>query len=155
MRNAILRHRRSTPSLHAFANEPLVSLVDRFFNEVGWPVAEHSGGNGGGFAPAMDIVETDDAFVATADLPGIEKDAIEISLDDGMLSISGERTQEHVEGEGTNFRRIERSFGGFRRAFTLPQGVDLEKVKAEFANGVLTLTLPKVETLKARKISIS
>lgn len=153
----LTRYRRTTPSYDTLARDPFVNFVDRFFNEVAWPTA---GGveNGGdrGWIPAMDIVENEDAFVATADLPGLTKDDIDISLEDGALSISGERKIQHTEGDGNKgFRRLERSYGAFHRSFTLPQGVDVEKVEAKFADGVLSLTLPKAETARSRKISIS
>ena len=152
MLNTLIRHRRNQPvAADVAARDPFLSFVDRFFNEVA-PLTFQTPERG--FVPAMDIVETEDAFVATADLPGLTKDDIEISLDDGVLSVSGERKVESEEGEGKSFRRVERAFGRFQRAFTLPQGVDLEKVQAGFNDGVLTVTLPKLEAVKSRKITI-
>ena len=152
----LTRYRRTTPTANAFARDPFVQFVDRFFGELASPAATFADDATVGWTPAMDIVETDDAFLATVDLPGLTKDDIDLSLEDGVLSISGERSFEHATGdESKGFRRVERSFGSFRRAFTLPQGVDVDKLDASFADGVLKLTLPKSEVVKARKITIS
>lgn len=153
----LTRYRKSTPASGTTYRDPFYSFVDRFFNEYAY-------GNGGttvstgtgdtGWAPAMDIVETENEFVATADLPGLTKDDIDLSIEDGVLTLCGERNLEHAENEG-KFRRIERSYGRFTRSFSLPQGLDHEKVAATFDNGVLTLTLPKSDVAKSRKIDIS
>lgn len=150
----LTRYRKSTPSYSNFNRDPIFSFVDRFFNEVGYPTQETSGDNRD-WVPAVDIQETEDAFVATADLPGLSKDDIDVSLEDGVLTIAGERRFVNEEEEGKTFRRIERAYGTFRRAFTLPQGVDAENVEAKFKDGVLHLTLPKSPAAKARKIAIS
>ncbi|MEM8998535.1 MAG: Hsp20/alpha crystallin family protein [Acidobacteriota bacterium] len=148
----LTRYRRTVPTYDAITRDPFFSFVDRFFHDgFNGQAAE---GVSQAWVPAMDIVETEDAYLATADLPGLRKEDIDISVEDGVLTISGERTVEHAAGE-SGFKRLERASGGFRRAFTLPQGVDLEKVNAGFADGVLTVTLPKTEIVKARKVSIS
>ena len=152
----LTRYRRTTPTANAFARDPFVQFVDRFFGELASPATTYADEATVGWTPAMDIVETDDAFLATVDLPGLTKDDIDLSLEDGVLSISGERSFEHTaDDESKGFRRVERSFGSFRRAFTLPQGVDVDRLDATFADGVLKLTLPKSEVVKARKITIS
>lgn len=154
---AIQRFRKSTPTGDVVARDPFFQLVDRFFNDYGLPVvAQAWPENGRSFTPPVDILEKDTAFIATVDLPGLKKEDIEISLDDGVLTISGERKFEHEEKEeGKAFRRIERTYGAFSRSFTLPQGVDLGKVEAVFTDGVLKLTLPKSEAAKPRKIAIA
>lgn len=149
----LTRYRTSTPS-YKTTRDPFLNFVDRFFNEVGYPTGEN-GSDSDRWLPAVDIQETDEAFVVSADLPGLSKDDIDISLEDGVLTLAGERKFSNEETEGKTFRRIERSYGAFRRSFTLPQGVDAEKVKATFADGELHLTLPKSATAKPRKISIS
>jgi HSP20 family protein len=150
-----LTRKANTPN-PALVRDPFFNFVDRFFSDLAWPAGNALEFDAAKFTPAVDIVETENAFVAKADLPGLTKDDIELSLEDGVLSISGERTFKHEEkGEGKSFRRIERAYGSFRRAFTLPQGVDVDKVEASFTDGVLTLTLPKTEIVKARKIAIS
>lgn len=151
----LTRYRRNTPTHSAFTRDPFFQFVDRFFNDAGLAAGVPAEAAETGWVPAMDIVENDDAFLAHADLPGLSKDDIEISVEDGMLSISGERKFEHVsDEENKGFKRLERSWGSFRRSFSLPQGVDLEKVTAAFADGVLTVTLPKSEIVKARKVDI-
>ena len=103
--------------------------------------------------PTVDIYESDDAFIATADLPGLSKKDIDVSIEDNVLTVSGERKFEKSDDEGT-FRRVERSYGTFRRSFALPRSVDTAKVEAKFKDGVLTLTLPKSEVAKSRKITV-
>jgi HSP20 family protein len=112
-------------------------------------------GNGGArrWTPAMDLVETDEHFVLRADLPGMTESDVNIELEDNILTISGERKAEREE-KGEGFYRVERSFGSFSRALTLPKGIDPEGVKAEFHNGVLELRVPKPEQRKPRKITI-
>lgn len=147
------RHRRPvTVPVTALNRDPLFNFVDRFFSDLATENAEATDHS---WVPAMDILETEAAFIATADLPGLTKDDIDISLEDGVLSVSGERNLEVTEENSKGFRRIERARGSFRRSFTLPQGVDIEKVEATFTDGVLSLTLPKAEIVKARKIAIS
>ncbi|MEO1085746.1 MAG: Hsp20/alpha crystallin family protein [Acidobacteriota bacterium] len=148
----LTRYRRNTPTYDAITRDPFLSFVDRFFHD-GFS-GHATEGAPQSWVPAMDIVETEDAYLATADLPGLRKEDIDIAVEDSVLTISGERTVEHTTAE-SGFKRLERASGSFRRAFSLPQGVDLEKVNAGFADGVLTVTLPKTEIVKARKVSIS
>jgi len=111
-----------------------------------------------GWMPAMEITEKNEALVVTAELPGISNKDVEITLEDGVLSIRGEKKEEKKEGEPeSRYHMWERRYGSFQRAFTLPKAVDPEKIKAQFENGVLTITLPKSEKAKVqgRKIPIS
>lgn len=103
--------------------------------------------------PAVDIAENGDSLVLTAELPGVNAKDVDISLEKGVLTIRGEKRFENEENKD-NYRRIERSYGSFSRSFTLPNEVDAGKAKAEFKDGVLTLTLPKAEACKARRIEI-
>ena len=105
------------------------------------------------WAPAMDLVETDDHFVLRADLPGMSEDDVNIEFEDGTLTVSGERKAEH-EDSNEGFHRVERSFGSFSRSLTLPQGIDPEAVTANFDRGVLEIRIPKPEQRKPRKIAI-
>ena len=136
--------------------DPFFSLMDRFFSEEGLGNLTQRGENGDNrsWLPPVDIVETDTAFVATVDLPGLTKNDVELSLEDNMLTLAGERTFDNTD-ESAKFRRVERSYGSFSRTFTLPPGVDAGKVEATFEHGVLTLTMPKSETAKPRKIDIA
>ena len=103
--------------------------------------------------PAMDIRESKDAYTVTAELPGLTKKDVEITVEDNVLTISGERQLE-AEGENENYHRIERSYGSFKRSFTLPIQVIQDKVDARYQNGILTISLPKAEEAKQRKIEI-
>jgi HSP20 family protein len=103
--------------------------------------------------PAMDVVETDDAFVLRADLPGLSEGDVSIEIEDNVLTVSGERKAEHEEKK-EGFHRIERSFGAFRRSLTLPDGVNPEAVSARFEKGVLEVRVPKPEDRKPRRVSI-
>ena len=105
------------------------------------------------FAPAFEVKETKEAFVFKADLPGIQEKDLEVKLTQNRLSISGKREQEKSE-KGETFYTYERSYGSFARAFTLPEGVDGENIKAELKEGVLTLTLPKRPELQPKKIAV-
>ncbi|RKY60288.1 MAG: Hsp20/alpha crystallin family protein [Candidatus Latescibacterota bacterium] len=106
------------------------------------------------WTPKVDVAETDDAVVVTAELPGMEKDDIKVSIENNVLTISGEKKQEKEEKDRT-YHWSERVYGRFSRSFTLPARVDANKVKAVYKNGVLTLTLPKVEEAKPKQIEIT
>jgi len=105
------------------------------------------------WAPAVDILETENELVLKADVPGVELKDVDIQLENGTLTIKGERKFEKEE-KNKGFHRLERSYGSFVRYFTLPETVDPERVKAEYTNGVLTVTLPKKEIAKARAIKV-
>jgi HSP20 family protein len=103
--------------------------------------------------PPMDLVETADEFVLRADLPGLTGDDVEISLEDSVLTISGERkAKQDAYNEG--YYRVERGTGSFSRSLTLPEGVDPGAVRAEFELGVLEVRIPKPEQRKPRKVEI-
>jgi HSP20 family protein len=101
--------------------------------------------------PAMDLAESDDAYVLRADLPGVDPSDVAIELQDRVLSISGERREERETG----YHRIERSFGSFRRTLTLPEGTDADAITASFDQGVLTVRVPKPEERKPRRVEIA
>ena len=103
--------------------------------------------------PAMDLVESGDHFVLTADLPGLTEADVNIELEDRVLTISGER-KSASESTEKGYRRIERAYGSFRRSLTLPEGVDADAVTAKFADGVLEVSIPKPVQSKPRKIAI-
>jgi HSP20 family protein len=106
------------------------------------------------WVPPMDLVEVDDHFVLKADLPGLTESDVNIEVQDGTLTISGERKAEHEQRE-RGWYRIERSFGSFNRSLTLPDGVDPDRIEASFRDGVLEVHIPKPEERKPRRISIS
>src|SRR5260221_115426 len=106
------------------------------------------------WSPALDVREDRDNFVIRAELPGLRREDIDVSLQDGALVISGERKVEKTE-EGVEVRRQERFYGRFQRALTLCEPVAADKVKADCRDGVLTVTLPKSEAAKPKKIDVN
>jgi HSP20 family protein len=99
------------------------------------------------WSPAVDISETDAEYLIKAEIPEVDRKDVKVAVQDGVLSIQGERRQEKEE-KGKRFHRIERSYGSFARSFTLPEEVDETKLKAEFKEGILLLHLPKSEKHK-------
>jgi HSP20 family protein len=124
------------------------SLFDRFFDRSGG-----EDGTSAVWAPQTDLMETDDAFRLRLDVPGMNKEDIEINLQNGTLTVSGERTSERTE-EGEEYVRVERAFGNFHRTFSLPDAVDEENIKATYENGVLSIHVPKTEESTRRQIEI-
>lgn len=127
---------------------------------MGWdPLEEFGrllGGREGGlqFLPAFEVKETKDAFVFKADLPGVEEKDVEVTLTGDRLTVSGRREAE-ARTENERYFAYERSFGTFQRAFTLPEGVNADDVRADLKNGVLTLVLPKKPEMQPRRIQVS
>src|SRR6202049_2697861 len=110
--------------------------------------------NGRPWVPPVDIQETDHELVVKADVPDMEMKDIDVRMENGTLTIRGERKFEAKKNEG-GWHRVERSYGTFERAFTLPETVNPEGVKADYKNGVLTVTLPKKEVAKPRQIKVN
>ena len=106
-----------------------------------------------GWLPAVDIREEDTRYLINADVPGINSKDIEITLEDGVLSIKGERNTENIE-ESENYRRVERQSGQFYRRFTLPDSADADKIEAKSEHGVLRITIPKQEVAVSRRIEV-
>jgi HSP20 family protein len=105
------------------------------------------------WAPTVDISETDGEYQIKAEIPDVKKEDVKVTVEDGVLTIQGERKQEKEE-KGKRYHRIERSYGSFVRSFSLPDVIDEEKVKAEFKDGVLSLHLPKSEKAKPKAIEV-
>lgn len=108
----------------------------------------------GAWAPTVDIFENKDNLVLEAELPGMKQGDFELSFENNILTLKGERKFEKKTDED-NYHRVERAYGSFTRSFTLPQTVTAEGAKAEFENGILHVNLPKREETKARKIEIT
>ena len=106
------------------------------------------------WVPAVDILETENELILKADVPELRMEDIDIRLENGTLSIKGERKFEQKTEDKQGYRRIERSYGQFARYFELPDTVDPEKVSADYKNGVLTVTLPKKEVAKPRTVRV-
>jgi HSP20 family protein len=138
------------------SREPFAPFFERFLNfdpSRGESFALSEDTARGTWVPPVDIRETDEAFVVTAELPGLTKDDIQITLENNVLRLSGERRFVKEE-EKDNYHRIERAYGAFSRVFTLGGGVDAERVAANFQDGVLTISVPKKEETKPRRIAI-
>jgi HSP20 family protein len=139
--------------------EPLRELgtlqneMNRLFNTVFDAPSPGNGGTMRRWMPAMDLVESGDHFVLRADLPGMGEEDIKIELEDGTLTVSGERKAEHEANE-EGYYRVERAFGSFSRSLTLPKGVNPDEVSASFDRGVLEVRIPKPEERKPRRIEI-
>ncbi len=115
-------------------------LWSRFFEAPGLPSMKDAAA----FVPAVDIKETKDAFIVTAEIPGMKAEDIDVSLTGDLLTIKGEKKEE-VEKEEGDYHLVERRYGSFQRTFRLPKEVDRKKLKAKHKNGVLYVTLPKGE----------
>lgn len=106
------------------------------------------------WTPSVDVKETEDEIVLLADVPGVDEKKIDIKIEDGTLTLKGERTfEEEKKGEG--YHRLERGYGSFVRCFSVPDSVDPEHVAASYKNGVLTVRLPKKEIAKPRTIKVT
>jgi HSP20 family protein len=105
------------------------------------------------WSPAVDIKEDENGFTIVADIPGVDPKDIDVHMENGMLTIKGERESEKKE-EKEGYKRIERSYGSFYRRFSMPDSADADKIKAESKNGVLQISIPKQEKVQPRKISV-
>jgi len=131
------------------------SRFDRMFNQMLHDLwgTQTPASSERSWMPAVDVKETGDKLVFLVELPGMKKEDVEITLENNVLTISGERKFEK-EIKGEEYHRLERSFGSFSRSFTLPSGIHSDKVEANFQDGVLEIALPKPEHAKPRKIAI-
>ena len=130
-------------------------MLDRLFDDVMTGVAGTALGAASpvrSFSPAFDVRANDEEIVFTADVPGIKQEDIEITLDDGVLTIKGQR---RYEGNGKDKVWLGRSYGSFTRSFTLPETVDPERLSADLADGVLTIRVAQQPKAKPRKITIA
>lgn len=141
---------RWTPfrNVMAFRDE-MDRLIDDFYGKQ-TPAGEIYEGD---WCPNMDLKESDNEIRASIELPGLSKDDIKVSVQGDLLTVSGEKKTEVADSK-ENVHRIERSYGYFKRVVTLPTEVESDKVKAEFKDGVLKVTMPKVETKKTREIPV-
>ncbi|MFQ5532316.1 MAG: Hsp20/alpha crystallin family protein [Candidatus Methylomirabilales bacterium] len=135
----------------------LISLQERmnrlFDQTMARSRGEKEGMVGSSWAPAVDIYETADSVVLNAELPGLSKDDIDIQVRDNVLTLKGERRLER-EVKQENYLRVERAYGSFQRAFTLPASIQADKIRAVFKNGVLEVSIPKVAEAKPKQIKI-
>jgi HSP20 family protein len=122
--------------------------MDQLFNRVG------SGVPSGGVFPPVNLYETPEGYVLTAELPGLRSEDIEISIEGSKVSLRGERRVEYPDDGKTSIHRLERQSGTFRRSFELPVGVDAEKAEAVHRNGILMLRIPKAPQHRPRQITV-
>ena len=129
--------------------------VNRLFNEMlgPWPYGAEGGAINSAWLPPVDVFEDQEGIKLTAELPGVKAEDVKISLENQTLTLRGEKKQ-IAEETVEKVHRYERSYGSFERTFTLPSTVDSEKIQATFADGILTVTLPKVEKAKPREIPV-
>ena len=128
-------------------------LFDGFFNEFAGLTARPHGVFGETFTPRLDVSETEQEFKVVAELPGLDEKDIDVSFNQKVLTISGEKKSEQEE-QGQNYHRIERSYGSFKRSVALPSEVDLDQIDASFSNGLLSITLPKTTDAQTKKIEV-
>lgn len=121
--------------------------MDEFFNDVVNDRRDN-------FVPSIDISETEDQFQISAELPGMSKDNIDISLENGRLAISGERSFKNEE-QNKKYHRVETKYGSFERSFQLPDNVDEESISATYENGLLNISIQKSESKVKKQIEIS
>jgi HSP20 family protein len=124
-------------------------MLDTFFRGG---VADN-GSFGSFWSPAVDIREDKDAYLVEVELPGLTKDDVKITMENNILTIQGEKENEKEEKRG-DYHRSERVYGSFQRSFTLPSSVKNDKIEAQYTNGILTVTLPKVEEAKPKAIEV-
>jgi HSP20 family protein len=135
--------------------EPLTGLyfghdwIDRMFDDM----TPSLWSGGGDLVPDFDIAETEDRFVVRADLPGIDVKDLDVSMVDNVLTVRGEKKEE-IEEQKERYHRVERRSGSFCRSFALPGDVKTDEIDASYRDGVLTLTIPKSEAAKQKKIEV-
>lgn len=140
----IMRYNR--PSRDVFSKN-FSDIMDEFFNDV---VSKRTDS----FVPGIDISETGDQFLVSVELPGMKKEDIDVSLDNGQLTISGERKFEEKE-DGKRYHRVETHYGTFSRSFQLPDNVDEESITATYENGLLNITIDKTEDKVKKQIEVN
>lgn len=128
-------------------------MFDRYTRAGGVSRGDQELAHRGDWTPRVDIAETDKAFVIKAEVPEVKKEDVAITVNNGILSIRGERKQEKEE-KGKTFHRVERCYGVFTRSFSLPENVDEKNIKATFKDGMLSLDVPKVAKALSKAIEV-
>jgi HSP20 family protein len=135
------------------AQEEMAQLSPMLAHALGLHAQQQGSATATAWAPALDISERKDAYLVTVELPGVEAEDLEITLEDGLLTIQGERHFAHDSSE-QQFHRVERRYGAFRRSITLPAQVQAEQIEASFDNGVLQIVVPKMEEATPKRIQL-
>lgn len=136
-------------------HEELDRFLDEAFRGFGWPTWRPAWPAWEGFRPSVDIAETRRGYMIRVEVPGVEKEDLSVTIEDDTLVIAGEKKQEKEEEEG-GYHCVERSYGAFRRLISLPADADQQRLEAKFRNGVLTITIPKIEGARSgvREVTI-
>lgn len=136
--------------------EAMRERMNRLFEELGGGLFKgvEEGRAPATWTPAVDIHETDDSVIVTAELPGVERDQVHVEVREGVLTLRGERKSER-KSKGEYYHRMERSYGSFVRSFSLPATVDEDKIRATLKNGVLEIRLPKKEEARPKEIPVA
>jgi HSP20 family protein len=122
--------------------------IDRLFEDAFRTTKSDS------WTPSVDLKENADALMIAVDLPGVSPEKVDVSSENGVLTITGEKALEHTEGDEARYFLVERAYGSFRRSFRLPETVDESKIEANFVNGVLRVRVPKAPKAQPKKITI-
>jgi HSP20 family protein len=149
MNRLIRREERSPLARFGLWDEDFDRMFENFLRPMRW--VEEAAGD---LVPAVDVAENADHFVIKAEMPGVKKDDIAVTLENGVLTISGETRSEKEEKEGGRVIRQERRYGKYVRSLHLGTHVDEKNIKAAYKDGVLELTLPKAETVKPKRITV-
>ncbi len=140
-----------TNSGWTLVNDELDNLLEGFFR----PLRRRTEGGPAGVVPAMDVTERENEYLIRMDMPGVNREDIDVTLAEGVLTICGEVRRQHEEKSGDRVIREERCYGKLSRSVRLGSHIDEKKVSANYKDGVLELTLPKAEEVKPKKISVS
>ena len=135
------------------AQDEMAQMSPMLAHALGLHAQQQGSATATAWAPALDISERKDAYLVTVELPGVEADDLDITMEDGLLTIQGERHFAHDSSE-QQFHRVERRYGAFRRSITLPAQVQAEQIEASFDNGVLQILVPKMEEAKPKRIQV-
>ncbi|MBI1804440.1 MAG: Hsp20/alpha crystallin family protein [Ignavibacteriae bacterium] len=125
--------------------------IDRMFERFRGGTVDDS--HASMWIPAVDVVEKESEFIVKAELPGVDRKDVKITVQNDILTISGEKRHEEEKND-RNYQRVERSYGSFQRSFTLPSTVANDRIEAAYDNGILTVSIPKVEEAKRREIEV-
>ena len=146
--------------MRSLARRPIQDLfsihndINRFFDQWYRPARYRAEGESLDWMPVVDILEADEHVEIRAEMPGLSEQNVQVAVTDDVLTLKGKKTQES-EDKDQKYHRVERSYGRFQRSFTLPANLDPEDIKAKFAHGVLTVSIPKVKEVEPKEVQIS
>jgi len=140
------------PYFHRSETPVIRSLFEEFFHD--FPFGESFLESRESWVPSVDILEKDGNLILRAELPGLTEKQIDLKVEGNTLILKGERKMENEDNK-SNYHRVESSYGSFTRSFRLPETVDIDKINAEYKNGVLTITIPQKPEVKPREIPVS